>query len=118
MPPKHELSGILFDMDGVLYNSDHLIAGAVDAVAWVQAQGIPHLFLTNTTSRSRAVLAEKLVAFGIQASETETLTPAAAVAAWLRSIGDGQVVLDSAIAPLNLTASRCSQSSQYNRSLA
>jgi HAD superfamily hydrolase (TIGR01458 family) len=79
-------------MDGVLYNADHLIAGAVDTVEWVHAQKIPHLFVTNTTSRSRAALAEKLLAFGIQASETEILTPAAAVAAWLRNAG-GQIAL-------------------------
>jgi len=90
---NQKLRGILFDMDGVLYNSDRLIAGAVDAVEWVRTQRIPHLFLTNTTSRSRAALAEKLVAFGIQASETEILTPVAAVAAWLRNAGGGQIAL-------------------------
>jgi ribonucleotide monophosphatase NagD (HAD superfamily) len=29
-------------MDGVLYNADHLIAGAVDTLEWIHAQGIPH----------------------------------------------------------------------------
>jgi HAD superfamily hydrolase (TIGR01458 family) len=80
-------------MDGVLYNADRLIAGAVDTVEWVHAQKIPHLFVTNTTSRSRAALAEKLLAFGIQASESEILTPAAAVAAWLGHAGGGQIAL-------------------------
>jgi HAD superfamily hydrolase (TIGR01458 family) len=93
MPPIHELRGILFDMDGVLYNSDRLIAGAVEAVAWVQAQGIPHLFLTNTTSRSRAGLAQKLVAFGVQATEADILAPAVAAATWLRDAGDGPTAL-------------------------
>jgi phospholysine phosphohistidine inorganic pyrophosphate phosphatase len=93
MPPRHKLRGVLFDMDGVLYNADHLIAGAVDTVEWVHAQGIPHLYVTNTTSRSRAALAEKLLGFGIQASETEILTPAAAVATWLRHAGGGQIAV-------------------------
>ena len=93
MPPKHRLRGVLFDMDGVLYNADHLIAGAVDTVEWVHAQKIPHLFVTNTTSRSRSALAEKLLAFGIQASENEILTPAAAVAAWLRNARGRQIAL-------------------------
>jgi HAD superfamily hydrolase (TIGR01458 family) len=93
MPPRQKLRGVLFDMDGVLYNADHLIDGAVDSVEWVHAQGIPHLFVTNTTSRSRAALAEKLLAFGIQASEGEILTPVAAVAAWLRNAGGGQIAL-------------------------
>jgi HAD superfamily hydrolase (TIGR01458 family) len=93
MALSHELRGILFDMDGVLYNGDCLICGAVDIVAWVHAQGIPHLFLTNTTSRSRAVLAQKLGAFGIQASEAQILTPAAAAAEWLRNARNGPIAL-------------------------
>src|SRR5260370_34877823 len=93
MPPRLKWRGVLFDMGGVLYNADHLIAGAVDTVEWIHAQGIPHLFLTNRTSRSRAALAEKLLAFGIQASEREMLTPVAAVAAWLRNADAGPIVL-------------------------
>ncbi len=72
-------------MDGVLYNGDDVIAGAVDAIAWVRAKGIPHLFVTNTTSKSRAALAEKLLSFGIPAQESEILTPAVAAAEWLRA---------------------------------
>lgn len=75
--------GILFDLDGVLYNSENVIPGAVDAVNWVQAKQIPHLFVTNTTSRSRKALAEKLAAFGFAASPEQILTPAVAAAQWL-----------------------------------
>lgn len=85
--------GILFDMDGVLYNADRPIAGAVETVEWVRAQGIPHLFLTNTTSRDRESLAGKLAGFGIKASSAEILTPAAALAEWLRTRGRGPVAL-------------------------
>jgi phospholysine phosphohistidine inorganic pyrophosphate phosphatase len=87
------LRGILFDLDGVLYNSDQLIPGAPETVAWVKAQGIPRLFVTNTTSRSRTVLAEKLRSFGIAAAEDDLLTPAVAAADWLRANGVGDVAL-------------------------
>src|SRR5262249_42897378 len=60
--------GILFDMDGVLYDDDRLIDGAIETVEWLRARGIPHLFLTNTSSKPRAALAEKLCAFGIRAT--------------------------------------------------
>lgn len=76
--------GILFDLDGVLYNSGTLIPGAPEAVAWVESRGIPYLYVTNTTSRSRAVLSEKLAAFGFPASVDRILSPAAAAADWLR----------------------------------
>ena len=88
-----ELRGVLFDMDGVLYNSDRLIEGAVGTIEWIRSQGIPHLFVTNTSSRSRAVLTGKLAAFGIPATEAEILTPAAAAAEWLRTNGAGPIAL-------------------------
>jgi phospholysine phosphohistidine inorganic pyrophosphate phosphatase len=72
-------------MDGVVYNSDRLIPGAAETVGWMQAKGIPYLFVTNTTSRSRAVLVDKLRGFGIRAVEAEILTPPVAAAEWLRA---------------------------------
>jgi phospholysine phosphohistidine inorganic pyrophosphate phosphatase len=84
---------ILFDMDGVLYNSDRLIPGAAETVAWLRSRSIPHLFVTNTTSRRRAVLVEKLRAFGIQAHEQDILTPPIVVADWLRKNGEGPAAL-------------------------
>ncbi len=84
---------ILFDMDGVLYNPEEPIAGAAETLDWVRAQGIPHLFVTNTTSRGRAALVEKLARFGIPAEETEILTPCVAAAEWLRARGEGGVAL-------------------------
>jgi HAD superfamily hydrolase (TIGR01458 family) len=87
------MRGILFDMDGVLYNSDRLIPGAVETVAWLRARRIPHLFVTNTTSRGRAALVEKLRGFGIEASEDDILTPPVAAAAWLRAQCEGPVAL-------------------------
>src|SRR5690348_11486586 len=85
--------GILFDLDGVLYNSDRLITGAPDAVQWVKSQGIPHLFVTNTTSRSRGVLVDKLRGFGIPAEVDDLMTPAVAAAAALRAKCDGPIAL-------------------------
>ena len=83
--------GILFDMDGVLYDADRSIAGAAETVRWAQSEGLPHLFATNTTSRSRADLVRKLAAFGIAAVEPEILTPTAAAAEWLRTNAKGGV---------------------------
>ena len=54
------MSAILFDLDGVLYEGDKAIDGAADTVNWFTKNHIPHLFLTNTTSRSRAELVKNL----------------------------------------------------------
>ena len=84
---------ILFDMDGVLYNDTVPIAGARETLALVFREQIPHLFVTNTSSRSRRHLAEKLVTFGIAATEDDILSPPAAAGDWLRTNAVGPVAL-------------------------
>ncbi len=88
-----DLAGILFDMDGVLYNGDQPIAGAVETIQWVRTERIPHLFVTNATSRSRAHLTSKLGSFGIPSGESDILTPGVAAADWLRANRAGPVAL-------------------------
>lgn len=75
---------MLLDLDGVLYVGDEPVPGAADAVAWLRDHDVPLRFVTNTTSRPRAALVEKLAGFGVQVSQDELLTPAVAAAAWLR----------------------------------
>jgi len=78
-------------MDGVLYDAGRPIVGAAETVRWIQSRGIPHLFVTNTTSRSRADLVRKLADFGMDVAESEILTPTAAAAEWLRAGAKGGV---------------------------
>ncbi|MBL8216986.1 MAG: TIGR01458 family HAD-type hydrolase [Bryobacterales bacterium] len=87
------MRGILFDMDGVLYNSAELIPGAVETVRWVRKHSIPHLFATNTSSRDRSALVEKLHGFGIPAVEDDLITPASSAAEWLRQSAVGPIAL-------------------------
>ena len=84
---------LLFDMDGVLYNAEEPIAGAAEALEWVHTQRIPHLFVTNTTSRGRAVLVEKLARFRIAATADQILTPCLTATAWLQNQKPGSVAL-------------------------
>jgi len=79
------MQAILFDLDGVLYNSEEPIDGAADAVGWVQSKGIPHLFVTNTTSRGRTALLEKLHRLGIRAERHQIVPPCVAAAEWLKA---------------------------------
>ncbi|MGA2185388.1 MAG: TIGR01458 family HAD-type hydrolase [Bryobacteraceae bacterium] len=87
------MRGILFDLDGVLYNGDEPIAGAAEAVEWVRGHQIPHLFVTNTTSRGADVIARKLSGFGIPAGAEEILTPPKAAVAWLAEKPGGPLAL-------------------------
>ena len=87
------MPGILFDLDGVLYEGDRVIAGAADSVAWCQAQGIPHLFLTNTASLPRRELLPKLARLGIKVETEHLLTPPVAAARWLAAHTQGAAAL-------------------------
>jgi phospholysine phosphohistidine inorganic pyrophosphate phosphatase len=85
--------GILLDLDGVLYVGDEAVPGAADAIAWLRQCDVPHLFVTNTSSRPRAAIVDKLARFGIEARAEQILTPAAAAAAWLQESDVGRPAL-------------------------
>jgi phospholysine phosphohistidine inorganic pyrophosphate phosphatase len=87
------MSGMLFDLDGVIYNAETPIEGAAQTIAWVQREEIPHLFVTNTSSRGRTALVEKLLRFGIRTEPDRIWTPCIAAAEWLRNQPDGLTAL-------------------------
>ena len=85
--------GLLIDLDGVLYDGSQPVRGASEALAWLQSQGIPRVFLTNTTSKPRSALVERLAAMNMPVSEAEILTPPAAAARWLGDHVHGPIAL-------------------------
>ncbi len=87
------MRGILFDLDGVLYNSEEQIEGAAETIRWIKANRIPHLYVTNTTSRGRSALIEKLGRFGVAADRDQIMTPSVAAAEWLRTQNNGRIAL-------------------------
>ena len=87
------MSAILFDLDGVLYEGDRAIPGAADAVNWFIKKDIPHLFLTNTSSKSRNALVEKLTDLGIESSIENFLTPPVAAQQYLQKHNISNIAL-------------------------
>jgi HAD superfamily hydrolase (TIGR01458 family) len=75
---------VLLDIDGVLTVSWQPIAGAVEAVHWLRAAGLPVALVTNTTSRTRQAMAEALVAAGFPVTADDIVTAPSAAAAYLR----------------------------------
>ena len=75
---------LLIDLDGVIYQDEEPIAGASEALAWVRSRAIPHAFVTNTTSRPRAALVEKLGRLGVPSTREQIITPAVVAADCLR----------------------------------
>ena len=84
---------VLLDLDGVVYVGDEVVPGADKAIDWLKNQSIQFLFLTNTTSRPRSQLVEKLAQFDIESTVDEFLTPPVAACHWLRQHSSRPIAL-------------------------
>src|SRR5213080_3527771 len=78
------MAAILLDVDGVLHVSGEPIPGAADAVRRLRSNGHRLRFVTNTTIRSRAQLAELLRSQGIELEDDEVQTAASTAVGLLR----------------------------------
>lgn len=78
------IRGILLDIDGVLHVSMQPIAGAADTLRWLERHGYRTCFVTNTTTASRATLAQRLAAIGLPISEQHLITAPVATANYIR----------------------------------
>ena len=89
-----DIAGFLVDMDGVLYRDDTPLPGMQEFVHLVQRRSIPHLFLTNNSSRTPQEYAEKMRALGAPVPADRILTSALVTAAHLaRSVKPDERVL-------------------------
>ncbi|MGB3052178.1 MAG: TIGR01458 family HAD-type hydrolase [Polyangiales bacterium] len=81
------IKALLFDLDGVLYQGDRVIDGAVETLRWCERRGIPHLFVTNTSSKPRRSLVERLSGFGLSVSAEQIFAPPVAARDYLAGRG-------------------------------
>jgi HAD superfamily hydrolase (TIGR01458 family) len=72
-----DVRAVLLDLDGVLYVEDEPIAGAVDAVRRLRETGLDLRLVTNTTSRPRRMIVERLKRLGFGVVAGDVVTPAA-----------------------------------------
>ena len=84
---------LLIDLDGVLYQEGKAIPGAVETIRWIQKELIPHIFITNTSSRSRRKIIERLDALGFKIPEELILTPPVAACKWISENVSGKSTL-------------------------
>src|SRR4029450_13262923 len=76
---SRSMAAILLDVDGVFHISGRPIDGAGDAIQRLRNDGHRLRFVTNSTTRSRADLAEDLRALGVELEDEELeTTPRAA----------------------------------------
>lgn len=89
--PADSPSAYLLDLDGTLYSSAAAIPGAIDALARLRARGVPFRLVTNTTSRSRRMLVERLAGYGFGVAAEEIVTATLAGVELVRAAGYGRV---------------------------
>jgi len=70
--------GLLLDLQGVLYQEGDIIPGASDVIAALSARGLALRFLTNTTTRPRRDIVERMQDMGFDAALEQVFTPARA----------------------------------------
>ncbi|WP_066902684.1 HAD-IIA family hydrolase [Mycolicibacterium houstonense] len=78
------IGGVLFDIDGVLVTSWQPIDGAGQTLQVLADHQIARSYLTNTTTRTRAEIAELLTTAGMDVAADEVITAAALTAEYVR----------------------------------
>src|SRR5437870_568900 len=75
--------GYLIDMDGVIYHGSRLIPGADRFIQELRGAGVPFMFLTNNSQRTRRDVATRLQRLGMEVEEEHVFTCAMATARFL-----------------------------------
>jgi HAD superfamily hydrolase (TIGR01458 family) len=84
-------SAYLLDLDGTLYAAGAAIPGAVETLDRLRRAGMPFRLVTNTTSRSRAMLVDRLTGYGFRVRAEEIFTATLAGVELLRAAGHRRV---------------------------
>jgi HAD superfamily hydrolase (TIGR01458 family) len=84
-----DIDGVLLDIDGVLAISWEPLPGAIETIAWLRSNDVPFRLITNTTTKTRSVLAGTLRDVGFDVRDDELITAVVATAEYLRSNHSG-----------------------------
>lgn len=76
-------NAVMLDIDGVLVVSWEPLPGAIAAFEWLRDRGIPLRLVTNTSSRTRRQIAERLVDAGFRVDLDEVITAVSGAARYL-----------------------------------
>lgn len=76
--------GLLLDLEGVLHEGDTPIPGVADAIGTLAASGLRIRYLTNTTTRPRRAIVDRLASMGFDLPAEHVFTPCIAAGKLLR----------------------------------
>src|SRR5947209_12382269 len=77
------LRGLLIDLDGVVYSGREPIPGAAEFLAEARRRGLHFLLVTNNSTTSPELVAERLRTMRIEVTPEEILTSAQAAVAYV-----------------------------------
>lgn len=80
-----KLSGLIIDMDGVLWHGNKPIDGLVNFFAVLRDMSIPFILATNNASLTQSQYIDKLASMGVDANKDEILTSSMATATYLNT---------------------------------
>ncbi len=79
------IAAVLFDMDGVLYRGQQVLAGVSELLDLLTERGIGYACITNNASLTPAQYEQKLAAMGIAMPTWRVITSAIATSSYLRA---------------------------------
>lgn len=85
MAPRLDVDALLLDIDGVLVTSWQALPGSVEAVASLRRHDVSFRLITNTTTHTRAGLADTLRDAGFDFGIDEIVTAVSATASYLQA---------------------------------
>ena len=77
----------LLDLDGTLYAGGAAVPGAPETLRRLRGEGVPFRLVTNTTSRSRSMLVQRLRDYGFLVETEEVFSATLGGAALARELG-------------------------------
>ena len=83
--PNAGIRGLLIDLDGVIYIGRDPIAGSAEFLAEARRRGLPFLLITNNSTTSPELVAERLQGMHIDVTAAEILTSAQAAVGYIRA---------------------------------
>ncbi len=84
---QNKFKGFLLDLDGVIYQDDRLLPGAAQVVRCLQDKNIPFRFVTNTTTKTREQIAQKLEKLGLSVNTDSIFSALYGVERYLQKEG-------------------------------
>lgn len=80
------VDSVLFDCDGVIWRGDQAIPGAAQVINLLKENGKKVFFLTNNSTKTRKMYAEKMSALGFNVKEDEVFGTAYCSAMYLKTV--------------------------------